>query len=98
MNKDYTKIKLRDFRKNLSQLKDSLAVGEVFQVIERGKPFAYFVPAEYEVKLKKKKVSKGEYSEIISEAIGSIKLDDEVKRTGDYMETYRKEMIKKYLK
>jgi predicted ATP-dependent endonuclease of OLD family len=51
MNKDYTKIKLRDFRRNLTQLKDS---GQVYEVTQRGATLAYFVPATYKMRLETK--------------------------------------------
>jgi antitoxin (DNA-binding transcriptional repressor) of toxin-antitoxin stability system len=43
-NKDYTKINLRDFRHNLTQVKDSLSSGEMFEVLEKGSPIGYFIP------------------------------------------------------
>lgn len=99
MKKDYTKIKLRDFRHNLTQLKDSLASGEVYEVVDHGKVLAYFVPPNYEIKAKKKRgLTQEEHSKIIRDAMSSIKLKDEIKDEKDYAEAYRKLLIKKYLK
>jgi hypothetical protein len=45
---------LRKFRHNLTQLKDSLANGQAYKVIEREQPLAYFIPVDYKVTLEKK--------------------------------------------
>ncbi len=54
-NREYTKINLRDFRHNLTQLKDSLQAGVVYEVYERGIPYFICASKEYEVILKHKK-------------------------------------------
>lgn len=97
-NKDFTKINLRDFRYNLSQLKDALAKGEVFQVIERGNPIAYFISAKYEIELKNKKISQEVYKKLLNEIKGRFELKDEIKGFKNPMEGYRFLLRKKYLK
>jgi len=47
----YTKINLRDFRHNLTQLKDSMVEGEVYRVYEKGTPLAYIIPEGYDIDL-----------------------------------------------
>lgn len=98
MNKDYTKIKLRDFRKNLTQLKDSLAAGEIYEVVERGRPLGYFVSTDYEIK-KKKTASMNKTLYDLLKNTEPIELKDEIKHVGsDYMKGYRILLEKKYLK
>lgn len=47
----YTKINLRDFRHNLTQLKNSMVEGEVYRVYEKGTPLAYIIPEGYDIDL-----------------------------------------------
>lgn len=98
-NKDYTKIKLRDFRHNLSQLKDSLSYGQVYEITEKGKSLAYFIPSSYEVKLQKKKSSRKEILEALDRLQKSIpeELKKRIEKEG-YEKLYREEMEKKYLR
>ena len=57
LNMEYKKINLRNFRHNLTQVKDSLNAGQAYEVLERGKTIAYFIPAEYKVEIRKKEMS-----------------------------------------
>jgi len=94
---EYKKINLRKFRHNLTQLKDSLANGQVYKVIERGQPLAYFIPADYEVVIEKKN-SKKNVEKILNEAIGSVPMSASKKKNFDYDKEYRKAMEKKHLR
>ena len=99
MNKEYKKINLREFRHNLTQLKDSLNAGQIYEVIDRGDVLAYFIPARYKVKLtEKQKLGSEDFESIFKAAIGCAELKDEIKGEKDYMEGYRKLLEKKYLK
>lgn len=53
--KEYTKINLRDFRHNLTQLKDSIEAGMIYQITEKGSPLAYFIPVQYDIDVKTSK-------------------------------------------
>lgn len=94
---EYKKINLRKFRHNLTQLKDSLASGQAYEVVERGQPLAYFIPADYEVIVEKKN-SKKDVRKILNDAIGCVKMTDETKKSFDYKKEYRKAMEEKHLK
>lgn len=101
MNKDYTKIKLRDFRHKLTQLKNSLASGEIYQVTEKGVPLAYFVPADYELELKRKKLDQVKFIDLLNQIAGKIELKDEVKHYKNIKDAYHHLLdlkYKKYLK
>ncbi len=97
-NKDYTKINLRDFRHNLSQLKDSLSYGQVYEITEKGKSLAYFIPSSYEVKLEKKKSTTKEILELIDQISQSIpkEIKDRLDKDGTYKKLYHEELDKKY--
>ena len=94
---EYKKINLRKFRHNLTQLKDSLASGQAYEVVDRGQPLAYFIPADYDVVVEKKN-SKKDVKKILNDAIGCVKMTDEEKKNFDYKKEYRKAMEKKHLK
>lgn len=97
-NIDYTKINLRDFRHNLTQLKDSLASGEMYEVLEKGSPLGYFIPAQFDIKVKRKKdISQKKFREAILGLAEGIEFKDEVKDCKDYEEAYRRLLEKKYL-
>ena len=98
MNIEYKKINLRNFRQNLTQLKDSLNAGQAYEVIDRGKTLAYFIPSEYEVKVNKKTKSAEEIERILTEAIGCVHMSEKKKKTFDYDKEYRKAMEKKHLR
>ena len=98
MNIEYKKINLRNFRQNLTQLKDSLNAGQAYEVIDRGKTLAYFIPSEYEVKVNKKTKSTEEIERILTEAIGCFHMSEKKKKTFDYDKEYRKAMEKKHLR
>jgi len=98
MNIEYKKINLRNFRQNLTQLKDSLNAGQAYEVIDRGKTLAYFIPSEYEVKVDKKTKSTEEIERILTEAIGCVHMSEKKKKTFDYDKEYRKAMEKKHLR
>jgi len=98
MNIEYKKINLRNFRQNLTQLKDSLNAGQAYEVIDRGKTLAYFIPSEYEVKVDKKTKSIEEIERILTEAIGCVHMSEKKKKTFDYDKEYRKAMEKKHLR
>ncbi len=46
-NKKYTKINLRDFRHNLTQLKDSIEAGVIYEVHDRGVPAFICISKEH---------------------------------------------------
>jgi len=95
-NMEYKKINLRDFRKNLTQIRDS---GNAYTVFKKGVPFAYFTPSEYEITVTKKNVSKKKFSEILDSMTNHrVEFKDEVKDEKSYKEAYRKLLEKKYLK
>ena len=98
MNIEYKKVNLRNFRQNLTQLKDSLNAGQAYEVIDRGKTLAYFIPSEYEVKVNKKTKSTEEIERILTEAIGCVHMSEKKKKTFDYDKEYRKAMEKKHLR
>jgi antitoxin (DNA-binding transcriptional repressor) of toxin-antitoxin stability system len=98
MNIQYKKINLRNFRQNLTQLKDSLNAGQAYEVIDRGKTLAYFIPSEYKVNVDKKTESSEEIEKILTEAIGCIHMSEKKKKSFDYEQEYRKAMEKKHLK
>jgi antitoxin (DNA-binding transcriptional repressor) of toxin-antitoxin stability system len=94
---EYKKINLRKFRHNLTQLKDSLASGQAYEVIDRGQPLAYFIPVEYEVVVEKKN-SKRDVKKILSSATGCVAMSEAKKKTFDHDKEYRKAMEEKHLK
>ncbi len=94
--KNYTKINLRDFRHNLTKLKDSIEAGEIFQVVEKGNPLAYFVSAKYEIQIEKSE--RGLTQEDFKEALKSPTGDLKFLQDKSYEKEYRKLLEKKYLK
>ena len=94
LNMEYKKINLRKFRQELTQVKDS---GQAYQVLERGKPLAYFIPTKYQVDIKKK-TSQKDYEKILNDLIGVVKMTNEEKKNFDPDEIYRKALEDKYLK
>ncbi len=99
MEDQYKKINLRDFRYNLTQLKDSLNAGQAYEVIDRGQTLAYFIPPRYKIKLiEKKKLSKEDFKKILEDAIGCVKMTEKEKRNFDYDKEYRKAMERKHLR
>jgi antitoxin (DNA-binding transcriptional repressor) of toxin-antitoxin stability system len=94
---EYKKINLRKFRHNLTQLKDSLAAGQAYEVIERGQSLAYFIPSKYEVVVEKKN-SKKDIKKILNNATGCVSMSEAKKKTFDHEKEYRKAMEKKHLK
>lgn len=97
MNIEYKKINLRNFRHNLTQLKDSLNAGQAYEVIDRGKTLAYFIPSEYHISLTNKgEKLQEEYSKKISSLFGCVKISEKKKKTFDYDKEYRKAMEKKH--
>ena len=96
--KDYTKINLRNFRHNLTQVKDSLSSGQMYEVLEKGSPIGYFIPAQFDIKVSKKNnVSQEEWRRIVKSVAGCAEFKDEVKDCKDYKEAYRRLLEKKYL-
>lgn len=96
---EYKKINLRKFRHNLTQLKDSLNAGQAYEVIDRGKTLAYFIPSDYEIKVKKREdKDQKEYEKAIKDLIGCVKMSEEEKKNFDYKKEYRKALEEKYLK
>ena len=94
----YQKINLRKFRHNLTQLKDSLNAGQAYEVIDRGKTLAYFIPSDYDIKIEKKISVEKDYKKILNDAIGCVKMSKEDKKNFDYKKEYRKALEEKYLK
>lgn len=98
-NKDYTKINLRDFRHNLTDLKDSLRDGEVYEVLDRGNTLAYFVPAQYEMQLRKSEKRDDEpIGDTLRNIIGIAKLRYDLPDDPYYKKAYHKALSKKHLK
>lgn len=100
-NLEYNKINLRDFRHNLTQLKDSLADGVAYEVIEKGNSLGYFIPAQYEIKVKEKKsdtLSRKEFLRVLEKLQGSVELKDEVKHFENMKDAYHFLLDKKYNK
>jgi len=96
---EYKKINLREFRHNLTQLKDSLNAGQAYEVIDRGKTLAYFIPSKYDVKVKEREdKDQKEYEKAIKDLIGCVKMSEEEKKNFDYKKEYRKALEEKYLK
>ncbi len=96
---EYKKINLRKFRHNLTQLKDSLNAGQAYEVIDRGKTLAYFIPSKYDVKVKEREdKDQKEYEKAIKDLIGCVKMSEEEKKNFDYKKEYRKALEEKYLK
>lgn len=98
MNIKYKKINLRNFRHNLTQLKDSLSAGQAYEVIDRGKTLAFFIPSEYEIKIEVKKKPDINYLKVLNDAIGCVHMSEKKKKSFDYKEEYRKALEKEYLK
>lgn len=95
-NKDYKKVNLRDFRHNMTELRDS---GHVYEVMKKGDLFGYFVPARYEVEVKdKRNASKKEFQKILKNISGKAQIKDEVAHMDDYDEMYRYLLTRKHLK
>jgi antitoxin (DNA-binding transcriptional repressor) of toxin-antitoxin stability system len=94
---EYKKINLRKFRHNLTQLKDSLDAGQAYEVIDRGKSLAYFIPSSFEIETKKKTPHK-DINKILEDAIGCVKMTEEEKKSFDPDAIYRKALEDKYLK
>lgn len=90
-NKEYTKINLRDFRHNLTQLKDSLV-----EIYEKGTLIGYYIPEEYTVQIKRKqnKLTQESFKKALNLPVGTSKLSNDV----DYKEEYRRLLEEKYLK
>ena len=97
MSIEYNKINLSNFRQNLPQLKDSLNAGQAYEVIDRGKTLAYFIPSEYEVNIDKKTKSTEEIERILTEAIGCVHMSEKKKKTFDYDKEYRKARVYEYI-
>lgn len=100
--KDYTKISLRDLRQNLTQVKDSLASGQAYEVMQRGTTLGYFLPVKgYKIKKevkKEEKMTQEEWVKFVHSLRGCAELKDEIKHFDDYMDGYRFLLEKKYLK
>ena len=94
LNMEYKKINLRKFRHDLTKVKDS---GQAYEVLERGKPLAYFIPTTYQIDIKKK-TSKKDFEKILNDVIGAVKMTDEEKKDFDPDAIYRKALEDKYLK
>jgi len=93
---EYKKINLRDFRNNLTQLRDS---GQAYTIFKKGILFAYFIPSEYEVKITKKNVSRRRFTEILDSMTShGVEFKDEVRGEDSYKDAYRKLLEKKYLR
>ena len=98
--KDYTRINLRDFRQNLTKVKDSLASGQAYEVMERNISLGYLIPTKgFKVtKEKEEKMTHEEFIELVKGMIGKFELKDEIKGLDDYMEGYSSLLESKHLK
>ena len=96
-NTNYKKISLRDFRHNLTQLKDSLAAGQIYEVTDRNNPFGYFIPNGYEFTVtKKQKLNQDDFHKIMKELNGMAKPPKFVKNPKTDDDIYRNELLKRY--
>lgn len=89
--KEYTKINLREFRHNLTQLKDSLV-----RIYEKGSPIGYYIPEEYTVQIKRKreKLTQESFKKALNLPVDILNLPKDV----DYKEEYRRLLEEKHLK
>lgn len=96
-NIEYKKIKLRDFRHNLTQLKDSLLAGEVYEVTEKGSPIAYFIPAQYKVAIKKEKkeLTAEIFEKILAMPTNKINLPEDLDVDKEYLRLLEEKYLKK---
>ncbi|HKM20309.1 MAG TPA: hypothetical protein VJY47_03795 [Candidatus Dojkabacteria bacterium] len=94
-NKEYTKINLRDFRHNLTQLKDSLQAGMIYEVTEKGSPLAYFIPTQYDIQVKESK--KGLSQESFIKALNMKGGNFNIPKDGNYKKEYRRLLEEEYL-
>jgi hypothetical protein len=95
-NTNYKKINLRNFRHNLTQLKDSFAAGQIYEVEEKGDLLGYFVPKGYTFILKKEVFDSNESErDFVKSLRGKFELKEP---TDDYKKLYHKLLVKKYLK
>lgn len=93
--REYTKINLRDFRHNLTQLKDSIEAGMIYQVTEKGSPLAYFIPVQYDIDVKTSK--KGLTQETFVKALNSKEGKFDIPKNGNYKKRYRELLEEEYL-
>lgn len=93
-SKEYTKINLREFRHNLTQLKDSLLAGEIYEITERGSSLAYFIPIQYDIKIKngEKELTQETFIKALKNRTGDFNLP----KDGNYKKEYRRLLDKKY--
>ncbi len=100
-NKEYQKINLRDFRHGLTQLKDALASGQVYEVVEKGNSIAYFIPAQYDITIERKEGEKEReesIGDIAEKLFATVELKEEIPNDPYYKKLYMRELRKKYLK
>lgn len=89
-NMEYKKINLRDFRNNLSEVRDS---GYAYTILKKGEVYGYFVPAEYDIEIKHKDgaVSREEFFEILERfRKHPLEFKDEVKDAKTVKEAYHR--------
>jgi len=86
------------FRHNLTQLKDSLSAGQAYEVIDRGKTLAFFIPSDYKIEIEVIKKPDINYLKILNDAIGCVQMSEKKKKNFDYKIEYRKALEKEYLK
>jgi antitoxin (DNA-binding transcriptional repressor) of toxin-antitoxin stability system len=92
---EYKKVNLRKFRQELTQIKDS---GQAYEVLERGKPLAYFIPAKYDVQVENEDEKQKRYEKVTKELFGIVKMTEAEKKNFDPDAIYRKAMEEKHLK
>ena len=92
-NKEYTKINLRDFRHNLTQLKDSIEAGMIYEVYDRGIPTFICTSKNYEIipKLQKQKTA-DDFEKMLSMPTDEINLPEDL----DVDKEYGKLLDEKY--
>ena len=91
---DNLKVNLRDFRINLTKLRET---GLVYTVMKRGEPYGYFVPSTYDIEVKKK-ISQDAFKKILDDIRkNSVKLPKDVNGK-NYKKVYRDLLEKKYLR
>lgn len=84
-NKEYTKINLRDFRHNLTQLKDSIEAGIIYEVYDRGIPSFICASTEHLLSIKQKKEkSAKDFERMLSMPTEKIELPTELDVDKEY--------------
>ena len=95
---EYKKINLRDFRHNLTQVRES---GLAYTVLKKGEVYGYFIPSNSEYKVNIVKKQKSDKQKSFEEVLkyfeeNPIPFKDEVSDAKDAMEAYHRLLDIKY--